>query len=324
MVADEMHAQYLHAPIGSIKALGRALRVGPARLRALANRAESLYREVPQTKKDGSIRLTYDARPPLKAVQHRINTRLFSAVRYPAYLHGGIRVPESPRDPHSNARPHSQAYALVLEDIADCFPSIRAMDIRDMWLRLFRFPEEVADCLTSLTTLTGFLPQGAKTSTYIANLAFWDVEPPIVQRLTRMGLQYTRYIDDITVSSSEDLGRDEKTYAISQIYGMLAAKGCRPKRSKHEVRKRGQRLQVTGLVINGKSPAISSPERRRIRAAVYELEVLADSGAHASELREKLGRVRGRVNRLARTGHSSAESLHKRIERVIMQRPDLV
>ena len=54
-------------------------------------------------KKDGTIRICYDAKPPLKAMQARIKCLILKRVTYPSYLMGGL----SERDYVRNAKVHA-------------------------------------------------------------------------------------------------------------------------------------------------------------------------------------------------------------------------
>lgn len=49
------------------------------------------------------------------------------------------------------------------------------------------FSDDVAEILTMLTTKDGGLPQGAVTSSFLANLVFWDYEPSLVEKLAFAG-----------------------------------------------------------------------------------------------------------------------------------------
>src|SRR5690606_2041503 len=112
---------YPYKPIRSLKALSLALGEPVALLQSLAKRGSNLYRYVPQTKKNGTVRHTYDAYQPLKAIQRKIVDRLLARVRFPEYLHGGIKDPISRRSIYSNARMHGKAKTILLQDIEDFF-----------------------------------------------------------------------------------------------------------------------------------------------------------------------------------------------------------
>ena len=59
----------------------------------------------------------------------------------------------------------------------------------------------MAKILAQLSCVDGKVPQGGITSSYIASLALFSVEERLFFRLRNKKLTYTRYIDDITISS---------------------------------------------------------------------------------------------------------------------------
>jgi hypothetical protein len=297
-------------PILSLAALSRALGVPESTLRELAPTADSRYRLADAIEKpDGSIRQTYDAFRPLKAVHHRIKTKIFSQVEFPDYLTGSLKG----KDYKVNAALHAGARIVICEDIASFFPSTNAEVVFDIWRFFFGFSKDVATCLTMLTTKDGTLPQGAITSSYLANLAFWREEPRVQAHFARMAVTYSRYVDDIAISSQRIITANEKTSIISTVYGMLASKGYKPKRRKHELRTNKGQMFVTKLLINER-PALTKKERLMIRAAVFQLErKVHDGGIEAAE-RKEYHRNLGRVSKLARFHKKQGEVLMRRIQ----------
>lgn len=320
---QEMDAPlYPFKPIYSLKALSLTLGEPVELLESLAKRSSNLYRHVPQTKKDGTPRDTYDAYEPLKAIQRRIVDRLLSRVRFPTYLHGGIKDSVTPRSIYSNARIHGRARCVVLQDIKDFFPSIKTQHVHQLFVGLFGFSAKVAGVLALLTTRHGVVPQGASTSGYLANLVFWDIEPGLVAELNAQGFSYSRFADDITISSIKQFDPSAVTRIVSAVTNMLARKGCYQKRSKLHIRQRGQTvlskngfepLTVTGLTIVNATPGIAKAERKAIRAVVKQLEDKAAQGATWVQLEPFVRSAMGRVGRMIASGHPDGERLKQRL-----------
>jgi hypothetical protein len=163
---------------------------------------------------------------------------------------------------------------------------------------------------------------------------FWDIEPALVTRFKAQGLAYSRFADDITVSSKTRIDQATTTQVIASVTWMLGQKGCLQKRSKLHVRKRGQALitgekaeavTVTGLVVNGPIPALPKKARLAIRSAVKQLEdrVRGNSGHLSGEDDKEVRRVMGRIGRLIACGHPEGQRLKARI-RVLLTRPPLL
>lgn len=300
---------YSHRPIRSLNALALALGVPEATLIEVSSNASVRYRLAKPIKKpDGSIRQPFDALEPLKDIQRRIKDRLFSGVAFPDYLTGSLKG----RDYRVNAKLHSDARIVVCEDIEGFFPSTSAFVVHDIWRGLFEFSEEVSELLTALTTREGSLPQGAITSSYLANLAFWRHEPDLHERFAKSGIRYSRYVDDITVSASRFLSKPELSQIIAAVYGMLRKQGYKAKRRKHEVFTSRRRMIATKLVIN-KRPALSANERSQIRAAVHQLERRLACNAPSADAIAELNSVSGRVGKLKAFHPAKGKALMERV-----------
>jgi hypothetical protein len=303
---------YSHAAIHGMAALSKALGVHQTVLARFALHAETMYRVAKSEKKDdGSLRQTYDALPRLKAVQIKIKERLLQRVVFPPYLHGSLRG----RSPRTNADTHIRAKITFAEDISNFFPSASRALVHRVWADLFGFSQDVAALLTALTTKDGGLPQGAVTSSYLANLVFWDYEPGLVKTLALRGLRYSRYVDDVTVSSRLRLEPSEKTYVVSQIYGMLLHHGFKQKRSKHDITTAAKSMRTTKLVHHTR---VSLPpiQRKNTRAAVYALEQRVSLGERGADVMKELASVSTRVGRLGSFHKTEAIALKKRIDSV--------
>lgn len=85
-----------------------------------------------------------------------------------------------------------------------------------------RFSPDVSIALTELVTLNNQVPQGGCCSSYIANLLFFNSEYNLYNRLQSIGYSYTRLLDDITISSDEDISLEEKTKVIQLVYRMVS------------------------------------------------------------------------------------------------------
>jgi hypothetical protein len=293
-IRDGYAPHYPCSPIHGLASLSKALGVRELRLQRVASQASKLYRlAAEETKKDGTKRQTFDAFPLLKAIQIRIMERILVRVEYPTYLNGGLRG----RSTRKNAAQHVGSKIAFGEDIASFFPSIGSALIKTMWGGLFGFSADVAELLTLLTTKDGGVPEGAVTSSYLANLVFWAHEPNMVRRFVQNGQVYTRFVDDMTVSSKRRLSKDEQTEIISALYGMLLKHGVKPKRSKHEVSVAGRRMMSTKLMHN-KRVALAPDRRQNIRAAVFKLEGRVAFGDHDAALLHEINSVAGKVGQL--------------------------
>ncbi|MFP5475602.1 MAG: RodZ domain-containing protein, partial [Gammaproteobacteria bacterium] len=176
----------------------------------------------------------------------------------------------------------------------------------------FGFSPPVAALLTLLTTKDGSLPQGCITSSFLANLVMWRHEPILHAKLAQRGITYSRYVDDMVMSSKNHLDKKTQTWAISQVYGMLARHGLKASRKKHEVFSASQPMIATKLIVNRK-PSLSAKKRAQVRTQVRQLELAASNGLNSEELKQLTDKAAQRVGQLARFHKTSAAHLKNRI-----------
>lgn len=319
--------KYLHSPINSLKALNRALRIDES---VMHNALQNIrYKEVPLKKKDGSIRITYDADPALKIVQKKITSKIFHNLIFPDYIHGCIRDMKNPRNIYTNASPHAGHKQIILCDIKNFFPSIKRNTVYFVFREFLGFSPDVSERLTEICTYNGALPQGASTSSYIANLAFWDIEPLLVKNLKSLGFVYTRFADDITISTKNPISKTLKTHALQEVRKAIRKRGCSLKQNKTIVLKRGQAVKsidettlttkhspitVTSLSIHHRNVTISKQERRKIRACVHNLEKTGIGTISYQEWCKRYLSAMGKVSRLISCDHKEGESLKQRLK----------
>jgi len=261
---------YNHGPVRSLTTLAEILDLTEAQLSKLAANANRMYWFRPQKKKDGSLRETWDAFPQLKNVHALINQRFLRQVNYPLYLQGGIRDQQNPRDYVRNVRMHAGSACAITLDITDFFPSIGRHQVLSIWRDFFRFSDDVAKTLTALTTKDGVLPQGARTSSYLANLVFWDIEHELVDYFQRQGWTYSRLTDDITISKKTTPVGDETTRICSLAVSFIQRHSYTLKREKQKILRGNQRMKINGLIAN-RHAALPKSERNRIRAQINTL-----------------------------------------------------
>jgi hypothetical protein len=159
------------------------------------------------------------------------------------------------------------------------------------------FAPAVAQCLTELCIFENAVPQGAKPSGDLANLALWRREPALVERFSSMGLRYSRYVDDVYVSAKRLVTSEEKTFVVAQLHRLFVLDGLKIKRKKHELNSSATAMRVHRVSINAGRPSLAKDERNAIRAGVRELES-SWSGLDANDRSKALARMLGRVTRL--------------------------
>jgi hypothetical protein len=242
-------------------------------------------------------------------------------VIFPAYLTGGIRDLDHPRDYVQNAARHAGGRTIIKLDIKNFYPNIRREYVETIYSKFFRFAPDVARLLTDLTTYHGRVPQGACTSSYLANLVFFNSEYHVVSALYRRDLQYTRLLDDITISSDRVLSDTETTDAIKRVSAL-----CR----KHDLQLYNNQKKeidspknpqssylVTGILARHKVPKMPKKERKHIRQLVYICESEYKKDPYSDDYHKLWNRVSGKVAKIRRLGYPQAKPLRRRLNAIL-------
>jgi hypothetical protein len=312
--------RYLQTKIPSIAntaSLASLLEITEQELFYIADNVTEFYKPgAVKRKKNGEPRPTHDAKPVLKQIHARIKNRILKQAIYPYYMLGGISDPENPRSCKAHAQIHAGKKILMSEDIANFYPSTSYEVVEKVWKYYFKFGETVSQLLTKLTTFNCELPQGWKTSGYIANLTLLSKEAELVKTFEDKGLSYSRFIDDITVSSPYFLTSEDKQFIVSNIYTMLFSCGYKPKRTKHEIVSREAPMLVTSLNVNTKKPTVPSSLRRNIRTMVHQLECEYSARGRTFQFYKQWLSVYGKVNRVKSFHMSEGSKLQDRMRRI--------
>jgi len=313
-----MKLQYTKASIGRVESLAQAISTDTESLIRITSDADKYFDlKERKEKPNGTYRDIYAVRSPLKDIQVRIVKQIIHGVDYPMYLQGSIKDRAHPRSDIANAQLHVNRRLVIRMDITNFFPSVRVDQVLSIWKNFFRFSPDVSSLLADLTTLDGFLPQGAPTSPGLANLVFWDVEPGVVDRLEKEGFYYSRYVDDVTISTDNFVEMRHLESIISRVFGMFKMKNVLPNRDKLKILTNSHALQVHNLNVNAERPTMPKIERSKIRAAVKNCEEMALGRGRYAKAYEKLWlQTSGRVQRMMLLHYRVADKYRYRLEAI--------
>jgi len=233
-------------------------------------------------KRTGGERLISAPHKKLKAAQHWILEKVLEPLALAEHAHGFVPG----RSTVSNALPHVGAAVVVNVDLRDFFPTVTYRRVKGMFRKL-GYSEEVATVLALLcsepdittTELDGTryyvargprrLPQGAPTSPAITNILCRRLDRRVAGWAKKHGFTYTRYADDLTVSTKDPAAPVGKMLAF--LRRVTATEGFEVHPDKVRVVRRGRRQEVTGVVVNER-PGVPRDELRRFRALLYQIE----------------------------------------------------
>lgn len=280
--------------ISSKEELAKLLLVHPLEIVAVSFNRGTLYRSHRIRKANGTVRILHAPQGPLKLLQQKINHHILDAVQHLRCVHGGVKG----RSVITNARRHVGKAIVFSIDIKDFFPSVGTQAVLAIFEAL-GFRGEAANLLQA-TTWDGQLPQGAPTSSSLANLSMTRVDVRLDGLAAKHRLDYTRYVDDLTFSGPARLCK-----LRGLIQRIVEEEGFRLNPDKIQTMHAGMRQVVTNIVVNKKLNLIRE-DRKEIRRSALRLATLP------REERKKDHSVRGQLSWL----HSVNPTLGTRMRRL--------
>lgn len=116
----------------------------------------------------------------------------------------------------------------------------------------------------------GHLPQGAPTSPMLSNLVMKRFDGRISKLAGQKGLVYTRYADDLTLSTPDpSFTRTQAELVIKDVFTELCREGLRPRTTKTVIAPPGARKIVLGLLVDRDEPRLTRQFRAKLDHHVY-------------------------------------------------------
>ena len=197
---------------------------------------------------------------PLRFIQNRIYKRLLQPLIWPDHIHGGIKG----RSLVMNVTHHLRSNVIVTLDIKSFFPNVTTLQIYNVWEELLGCSPQVAGLLTRFTTFERHLPQGASTSSALANLVLFSIDQPIRDYCREEGILYTTWIDDLAFSG------EGSRQVINVAVNALREGGFVAPHRKLRIMPAQDRQFLTGLLLN-KQPVILREYVSATRSGIYKL-----------------------------------------------------
>lgn len=167
------------------------------------------HHRIPKQQEDGSVRwrqlhIPYD---DLMAEHHR-KLALMNSWQIPMpHATGGLPG----KTLLDNVLPHAQNTTFYLLDLQDAFSHVdidNLVDTAKSPIVPSRYEDEIEDFIRNQASSREFpgLPQGAPCSPFLFNLYCLPMDRELAAFCDDRGIAYTRYLDDLTFSSSDSLG----------------------------------------------------------------------------------------------------------------------
>ena len=239
-----------------------------------------LHKTIP--KKNGGMREISSPVWMLKLFQAAVGRMLQDYYEAPSTVTGFVPG----RSVVDNASRHIRRNYVYNADLKDFFPSITRKRVKSALMRPpFSFGAEAAHLLSGiccahadlarkgreihweiqryrwdgierktedyLTEVPATLPQGAPSSPVLSNAVCLRLDKRLAGLARRFQATYSRYADDITFSSNHNVFQEGYSF-LKEFRKIIADEGFTLNEAKLRLQEKGQRQEVTGLVVNRK------------------------------------------------------------------------
>lgn len=236
---------------------------------------ESMYHTFSIPKKSGGYREICAPDEELKIKQIEILNALKRMCPYPhecahAYTEG--RSPKTAMEKH--IKNNSHWYLKI--DISGFFPSCTTdfvMERLDMVYPFYKLNKRSRELIKKYCFKDGALPQGAPTSPYLSNIVMIPFDYEFTDYLHNDNYVYTRYADDIIVSSY-------KKFEYQEIVDKVISMMC-PQFKINEDKTRfgnaaGQNWNL-GLMVTPTKITVGNQRKRRMKQSLYNYQKTKES-----------------------------------------------
>jgi len=243
--------------------LASLMHVDTALIKILTKHQDRFYKRYEMQKANGGIREIRQPSKDLKGIQAWILRNIldkFSPSPFATAYRKGMNVLD-------NVLPHFNNRYFICLDIKDFFPSISIDKVVAIFL-LVGYSKNAALILANLCTCENSLPQGAVTSPSLSNLVAAKLDRRIAGFTSRRNIIYTRYADDITLSSNNPVLLNQSLPTMRRI---LKSEDFRLNEDKLRVLGPRKRCLVTGLVKDNSESrfGIGRINKRHMRAVMH-------------------------------------------------------
>jgi len=247
------------------KELAWLIHIGASKIQEFSRFPHRYYLKYTIPKSGGGVREIRQPSKELKGVQawilRNILDKLTPSPYATAYNKGtSITI---------NVFPHSGNRFFICIDLEDFFPSISIRRVIKIF-SLIGYSDKASAILAALCTCEWNLPQGAITSPSLSNLVATKLDRRIAGYTSIRNIVYTRYADDITLSSNNPAILCK---ALPRIIKIIKSEHFKLNMDKLRVLGPRMRCSITGLVKNSSESkfGIGRNKKREIRAIMHNL-----------------------------------------------------
>jgi RNA-directed DNA polymerase len=241
------------------------------------------YRTFTIPKRGGGGREIHAPLPGLKHLQNRLLPLLQEIYEAPPCAMGHVKE----RSIKTNAQVHVRRRYILNVDLLGFYDAIHFTRIRGI-LQSGRYglSPQLSTAIAQIACFQGKLATGAPTSGILSNIVSAPLDAKLLRFAKTNKLRYSRYVDDITLSSNSRQSIDRCLGESSngkhfmkgggilgiEIQNLIEAAGFNINRDKVFFASKSARQQVTGIVVNER---LNVPRALKdsVRGALHAIEV---------------------------------------------------
>ncbi|MEB0006340.1 retron Ec67 family RNA-directed DNA polymerase/endonuclease [Pseudomonas sp. RTB3] len=245
----------------------------------------SQYKSFTIPKKSGGVRTIYAPSEELKSLQRALSSLLqdcqqeiykSKGPKFKSTLsHGFVRE----RSIMTNAVMHLNKKSVLNIDLKDFFDQFNFGRVRGFFISNtnFQLDPAVATVIAQIACYDNKLPQGSPCSPVISNLITHSLDIRLASLAKDNSCTYTRYADDITISTREKdfpvnlMSEETGEYSLGKkLESEIRRAGFEINHKKTRIQYKDSRQDVTGLIVN-KRPGVKCEYWRTVRSQCHAL-----------------------------------------------------
>ncbi|MGT2751027.1 retron Ec67 family RNA-directed DNA polymerase/endonuclease [Streptococcus orisasini] len=206
-----------------------------------------------------------------------------------------IQAFEKGKSIFTNAEIHRNKKYIISVDLKDFFDSFTFYRVKGYFKKNkdFQLSEEIAMTLANIVCYKSKLPQGAPSSPILTNMIGRILDSRILKICKKYHLKYTRYADDMTFSTNDDVIVKKLDDFLSELNNIIEKAGFKINEKKTRISYWNSRQLVTGLVVN-KRVNIPREYYKATRGMAHQLYLGEDVYINGKEVKNPINRLTGR------------------------------
>jgi RNA-directed DNA polymerase len=244
--------------------------VSEVKLRWLQTHASILYKTYQINKRSGGKRTIEQPTKEIKVIQRWISRKILGNLPISSCAtayHKGASI-------KLNARAHRKSRFTIRLDFKDFFPSFRRSGIEKFLINHTKLDhEDITFCLDFFCRYDS-LAVGAPSSPHLTNVLMYQIDELILEYCKPNNLIYTRYADDMFISSYVASNLHEIESRIVDVIEMYPYAKLKLNSEKTIHLSRKYRRSITGLIITPDGRiSIGRDKKRVIKALVHKFKL---------------------------------------------------